>query len=362
MINNLIEPAYDLNELERKVLSSIRIGTIVEAKYDSEGYPGPDSPNWTNEDESGNYRGPLYRVEIGDGKTYWMPMAVQRACGDITYWAYEVGEQVLLVCISGDPMQSILIGSLYQNSQRPPIAAGQPTKDGRAWSPALKQTVFVDATYTEYRRSDDKNVPNEPRWLTKFLGAGNSLYQYEAHPEKRLLTVHIKETSILLDKDHNLRADNNITHSAGNDISHLAEHDISHSADNDISHTAKNNISHSAGNDVTVQATNKVSVTAGQSISIQGQSIALTAPDITLNSINLTLNTTTITATATSMTLNAGIGQIIISPMGVITIMSGLSQISLSPDGTIAINGLNVVIAGTETLALTSPNPSHGHT
>ncbi len=271
--NNESEAAFNSHELHRRTNNAIRRGVIKESRYESKGYPGKDIPNWTNEDEFGNYRGPLYRVQFDEddeNKTYWMPQLVQRASGDSTYWAFEEGEQVIVLCVSGDPMQSFLLLALPQNEYRPPVGWDDPTSDGRPWRETVKRERFKDNTLFDYRRDDDKYFPGEARFIAAFLGAGDSFYQYEAKPDLRKLFIHIKEILIELDKTYTCLAEKDIICKAEEYVRHTAKIDITNDADENIRHTAKiditsdadENIRHTAKKDITSDADENIRHTA----------------------------------------------------------------------------------------------------
>lgn len=154
-INNRPEQGYDQAENARQGDVAIRVGKIKECRFDvKEPPPDPEKekPNWTNVDLQGNYRGSLYRVEFGDGETYWMPKMALRAGEDQDYWAFEKDEQVLVVCVGGDPMQSYIIGATYQDDYRPPIGIDDKTSDKRPWRETVRRIRFKDGMVEEYDR------------------------------------------------------------------------------------------------------------------------------------------------------------------------------------------------------------------
>lgn len=145
--------AFDSKESERRNSNLIKKGKIVEARYDVKGAPpDPELPNFTNEDTNQNYRGPLYRVEMGDQKTYWIPQLERRSGKDQSYWAFEVGEQVIIVCPDGDMRQAVIIGALPCNDFRPPIGFDDETFDKRPWRETVHRTRYKDNTLVEYDR------------------------------------------------------------------------------------------------------------------------------------------------------------------------------------------------------------------
>ena len=92
------EQNWALVELERRLSNLARIGVVHEADY------------------------PAARLRIRydvtpDGTpvvTTWLPWITQRAGADRSWWAPEVGEQVMILSPSGDLGQGIVLAGLYQ--------------------------------------------------------------------------------------------------------------------------------------------------------------------------------------------------------------------------------------------------------
>ncbi|WP_441228014.1 phage baseplate assembly protein V [Tardiphaga sp. 20_F10_N6_6] len=84
-------------------------------------------------------------VKLGDATTDSIPWMTQRAGGDRTWWAPEVGEQVVVAAVSGDLSQGIILGSLYQDAHAEP-----------ADSLDVHRTVYNDGTTVEYDRAAHK--------------------------------------------------------------------------------------------------------------------------------------------------------------------------------------------------------------
>lgn len=156
-INNTpfaVSGAQAQKEGEKKTDNALLIGTIKEVRYDAEGSPpkNDEAPWFTNEDVKKQFRGPLYRVKIGDTLTYWIPQLHVRASNDQEYWAYEVGEQVVVLSPSGDPMQGFVLGSLPQDKHRPPVGFDDKTKDKRPWRETVNRRRYKDGHLWEYDR------------------------------------------------------------------------------------------------------------------------------------------------------------------------------------------------------------------
>lgn len=145
--------AFDSKEGERRSANQIKKGKIVEARYGVTGAPAdPEQPNYTNEDTAKRFRGAFYRVEFGDHKTYWIPHLERRSGKDQSYWAYEVGEQVLIVCPDGDMRQAVIIGAIPSDAYRPPVGYDDGTTDKRPWRETVHRIRYEDDTLVEYDR------------------------------------------------------------------------------------------------------------------------------------------------------------------------------------------------------------------
>lgn len=63
------------------------------------------------------------RVLIGKISTDWLKWITRRAGPDITWWAPEVGEQVLVLAPCGNLAQAVVLGAIYQNTYPAPAAS-----------------------------------------------------------------------------------------------------------------------------------------------------------------------------------------------------------------------------------------------
>lgn len=111
---------YSVGELQRQMANVIRIGKIVAL------------------DET-NAR---VKVDVAGLVTDWLPWAVNRAGGNRTWSAPEIGEQVVVLAPYGDPGQGVVIPSIYQDNSPAP-----------ADSKDVDRTVYGDGTVTEYNRA-----------------------------------------------------------------------------------------------------------------------------------------------------------------------------------------------------------------
>lgn len=110
---------YSVTELERRMANLIRVGTIAEADYDAA------------------------RVRVRSGKQLsgWLPWMVQRAGPDRTWWAPEIGEQVLVFAPDGEPANGVVLGAIYQ--------AAHPAPENRE---TIHSVHYQDGTRLSYDR------------------------------------------------------------------------------------------------------------------------------------------------------------------------------------------------------------------
>ncbi len=187
MIDLKQTPEFDTSELNRRLANLIRVGTIEQARYDEEGKPSdPEVPWFSNEDQNGFYRGPLYRVRMLDHLTYWIPQLQLRAGEDQSYTVYEVGEQVMVFSPSGDPMQGMVFGALPSDKYRPPVGLDDQSKDLRPWRESIERKRYKDGCLVEY-----------DRYLHRFLSLYPDKTQFTAwfHDDREDRSPHKKETN-----------------------------------------------------------------------------------------------------------------------------------------------------------------------
>lgn len=84
----------------------------------------------------------LARVDLDGPATDWMPWTTARAGGDRTWWAPEIGEQVVVAAVGGDLGNAVIIGSLYQDAYPEPADRID-----------THRTVYADGTRVEYDRA-----------------------------------------------------------------------------------------------------------------------------------------------------------------------------------------------------------------
>jgi len=273
-MNNTENTAWNAAENNRRANLTFRVGIIVEARFDEKGY-AEEGANWTNEDQNHSYRGALYRVEMADSKTYWMPMMVLRAGNDQSYWAFEVGEQVAVLCASGDPMQSVIIGALYQNDYRPPIGLDDETSYKRPWRASVKRERFADNTMFEYDRE-------KHRFTASFLSADDNQFQYQGDSDIRKLGIHLKEIYTQADGNVTVDADGTTLHKSGGDATLESGATIYVKSNSDVNVEAGATINIKGGGNVNIDTGATVSIKGGTitaeggSVSIEGGTVEIT--------------------------------------------------------------------------------------
>ncbi|KHN58281.1 phage baseplate assembly protein V [Aeromonas hydrophila] len=107
-----------LIELQRQLDNLIRIGTVIAVR-------------------SGECR-----VKSGNNKTDWRPYITERAGNNRTRHRLSIGEQVMLLSVSGDLRNAYIVGSLNA------AAADEPLADDD--NPDLDRTEYADGAIIEY--------------------------------------------------------------------------------------------------------------------------------------------------------------------------------------------------------------------
>jgi phage baseplate assembly protein V len=115
----MMETSFAITELDRRLSNLIQIGTVFATDY----------PN------------AKVKVKIGDIITDWLPWLTHRASNDTTWWAPEIGEQVIVLAPSGELHQAVILPSIYQSAHH----AIDNNVD-------VSKTVYKDGTKTQYNR------------------------------------------------------------------------------------------------------------------------------------------------------------------------------------------------------------------
>lgn len=111
---------FAIEELRRALDNMLRVGKISEVDYDAA----------------------RARVRVGDLETGWLPFMAQRAGGDRSWWAPEIGEQVMILAPSGDTELAVIApGALYHDARPAPANAA-----------TVHRSVYDDGAVIEYDR------------------------------------------------------------------------------------------------------------------------------------------------------------------------------------------------------------------
>ena len=123
----MMDVAFQIAELKRRIDDMVRVGTIVECRYESEP--------------------PMAKVRFGETLSGWIPFMADRANGQEVSWdAPEVGERVLVLALSGDTHSArILPGALYCEDHPQPSV-----------SPDIISRQHNDGSHDTYDRSIKK--------------------------------------------------------------------------------------------------------------------------------------------------------------------------------------------------------------
>jgi len=117
----MMESSFAITELDRRISNLIQVGIVAEADY----------PN------------AKLKVKLGDVTTDWLPWLTHRANNDTTWWAPEIGEQVIVLAPSGELYQAVILPSLYQSAY--------PAIDNKV---DVSKTIYKDGTFTKYDREN----------------------------------------------------------------------------------------------------------------------------------------------------------------------------------------------------------------
>jgi phage baseplate assembly protein V len=112
---------FEVSELHRRLANMFLLGKVIDVSYETSI--------------------PRVKVAIGDLTTTWLPMLVQRAGNDVSFWSLEKGEQVLVLSPSGELTQGVVLGSINQKDH-PAIAQ----------SADVHRTQYGDGAVIEYDR------------------------------------------------------------------------------------------------------------------------------------------------------------------------------------------------------------------
>ncbi|END8704675.1 phage baseplate assembly protein V, partial [Escherichia coli] len=105
----------NLAELHRRIENLIRTGTVEEVKGDR------------------------VRIHTGELTTNWIPWLTLRAGDARTWWRPSTGEQVLLLCLSGELTTAVALPAIYSDANPAPLLDEQ-----------VHHSVYPDGAVIEY--------------------------------------------------------------------------------------------------------------------------------------------------------------------------------------------------------------------
>ncbi|MFI0413098.1 MAG: phage baseplate assembly protein V [Candidatus Thiodiazotropha sp.] len=106
--------SFEVAELSRRLANLVMLGKVAEVDHEAA----------------------RVKVKAGELLTTWRPWLALRAGGDSHWHPPEVGEQVVLLSINGDPAQSIVLVGIYQDAH--PAPSTDPDVDVSEYSDGAK--------------------------------------------------------------------------------------------------------------------------------------------------------------------------------------------------------------------------------
>lgn len=120
------EREFDIAELARRLVNVVRIGIVHSADY-----------------ETARVKVQYDETDAGDPViTGWLPWITTRAGKDRTWWAPDIGEQVVVLSPGGELINGVAMPAIYQQSSAAP-----------ATDPNKHVVVYPDGTRSEYDRN-----------------------------------------------------------------------------------------------------------------------------------------------------------------------------------------------------------------
>lgn len=125
MLEGRKDQDYRIAELSRRLANVVRLGTVHSADY-----------------QSARVRVQYDETDEGEPViTAWLPWVTTRAGNDRSWWAPEVGEQVVVLSPGGELVNGVVMPAIYQQDHTAPES-----------DPNKHVTVYEDGTRIEYDR------------------------------------------------------------------------------------------------------------------------------------------------------------------------------------------------------------------
>ena len=119
-------PQLNTADLQHRLSQLVALGTVVETDYEKA----------------------RVKVTIGEWTSTWLPWITSRASNDISWWALEIGEQVMVISPSGDMAQGVVIGSIYQQQEEQQLISDIAVEQRQS----IHRVKYQDGTTIEYDR------------------------------------------------------------------------------------------------------------------------------------------------------------------------------------------------------------------
>ncbi|WP_222937695.1 phage baseplate assembly protein V [Spartinivicinus ruber] len=181
MTYSMNDVLFRLTELERQLANLILIGTVSEVDYDRS----------------------LVQVTSGELITGWLPWITYRAAKDVSYWAPEISEQVVVLNPQGEPALGVVLPALYQNKF--------PALEQR---PSIHRVTYADGAVMEYDREVNRLVVNLPTAGTvHIISPSGVTIEGDVYVEGQ-----IKATQDIIDHTRSMQGDRDIYNSHQHDV------------------------------------------------------------------------------------------------------------------------------------------------